>query len=778
MFRSPRQSISCRREVRLTVEPLEARCLLAANIQLTSAYLVDPALNPLTTPVHGERIYMRANWKTTDLTTQDKYVVRFWVDGVALDSALITGSPGNDLSYYWWHTGWFASPGLHSATVTVDADNTVAEVNENDNSTSFTFTPVPPQDLPEEFQLPLYGKPFKAWTIVNYVDTDPTGGVSDYRGGPYAYNGHDAWDITLPNFVPMDAGVPIYAAAPGIVTFTQDGFFDRQTSCTGSPNYVVVSHGNGWVTKYLHLAMDTVAVKVGEAVTAGQMLGLMGSSGCSSEAHLHFTVEHNGATVETSFDPNAYWVSPLPYQGDTPPLVLDYDITNYQMDTAEVKERPSAINQFPSTYGGSVYFWHRMANLRPEHHYALNWYRPDGALDASYSFDPTNVLTFGWYWWTITRTWSLPQYQGTWHVVLQIDGQELAHSTFVIGHQTVPEVRVSQGSTYILDGRTTPIDYGSIGLGQSGPARTFTIANHGYAALTVSNPVMPPGFSLVGGFPSNIAAGTSTTFTVRLDTVRAGIKFGQVRFTTTDADETLFTFNVSGVVTGAPPPAAPLITLPGPAVALINRAPAKLIAPAATLNDSDSSHFASLVVAYASGGSVDDRLGIRNEGMSSGQIGTIGNKVTFGGLPMGRFRGGIFPAPLIIAFNDKATPAAVTALLRNITFVNDALRPITARRYIRFTLVDESGIESNEPIKTVLVGPRLPPAQPPSPAPAPGGPRNVAASSASVNTSMPIVDETPKDFATVSPWHSSRKSRPVPWSLVELNLLGVDAGGL
>ena len=54
----------------------------------------------------------------------------------------------------------------------------------------------------------------------------------------------------------MDQGVKVFAAAPGVVTSVHDGEFDRHTSwVTPSPtaNYVVIDHGNNYVSFYAHL---------------------------------------------------------------------------------------------------------------------------------------------------------------------------------------------------------------------------------------------------------------------------------------------------------------------------------------------------------------------------------------------------------------------------------------------------------------------------------------------------------------------------------------------
>ncbi len=76
------------------------------------------------------------------------------------------------------------------------------------------------------FQTPIGGVPYQDWTIVNYVDLDPSPGILDFRGGNYTYDGHNAIDFTLPHFEAMDSGVPIYAALAGTVIGVEDIYPD------------------------------------------------------------------------------------------------------------------------------------------------------------------------------------------------------------------------------------------------------------------------------------------------------------------------------------------------------------------------------------------------------------------------------------------------------------------------------------------------------------------------------------------------------------------------
>lgn len=74
-------------------------------------------------------------------------------------------------------------------------------------------------------------------------------------------------------------------------------------------NYVKIKHDNGMYTFYAHLKYGSVAVKLNQRVTKGQVLGYMGNTGYSFGAHLHFEVR-NANNVQ--IDPTPYVGSDLP----------------------------------------------------------------------------------------------------------------------------------------------------------------------------------------------------------------------------------------------------------------------------------------------------------------------------------------------------------------------------------------------------------------------------------------------------------------------------------
>jgi hypothetical protein len=723
------------RRARPVVEALEGRSLLTGNLWITSAELVDASQQPITAPVIGEEVYVEAQWESSGLSSSDQYTVQFTVDGVSLESSTISGQAGANVPFNWYIGGWFAAAGSHTVTVTVDPAQTVAETTYSDNSTTFTFSPVQETTLPQKLALPIGGVPFQSWSVVNYIDVNPlVGQANDYEGGSFVYDGHDGYDFVLPDFAAMDAGMPVFAAAAGTITQVEDGNFDRQTAFNSDPaNYVDEDLGNGWEAQYLHFMMNSITVQVGQTVQAGQLLGYAGSSGNSTMAHLHFDLRHDGDLVETFYEPSTYWINPLPYQGDVPPSITDLGTTNSD-PSAEIDERPDSVTVFPSSSRWDVWYWFDVSYLDAGAQMDINWYAPDGSLIASQAFTVPGFVDHGFYEFYLTEPSSFwASEPGTWQVATFVNGTELGKTSFqVTGGAGDPTIQLDQGSAYILDDRTTPIDFGSVARGGSGPELSFTIENIGSAPLTTSGLSLPPGFVLDGAFPASIPAGSAASFTIQLASGAVGPQFGQVTFQTNDPDAPTFGFNVSGAVTGTPPDGAPQITLSGPALAIGLGSPATVLNPGATLTDSAAQGFAggTLTVSMASGGTSDDRLSILNQGNGPGQIAFNGSGVWYGYTQIGTATVTSGPAVLSIALNASATTAAVQALLDDITYQNVSTSPTTAPRYVCFSAVDGAGLASNLAIETVVNSglattiPAPPRKRPPiiTPTPTPTGP--------------------------------------------------------
>ena len=100
----------------------------------------------------------------------------------------------------------------------------------------------------------------------------PTAGASTY---------HQGIDLSAPE------GTPIYASRTGVVTAATFG--------KSAGYYVSINHGDGYSSIYMH--MTRYVVSKGQAVSAGQMIGYVGSTGVSTGPHLHFGIAYNGSYV-------------------------------------------------------------------------------------------------------------------------------------------------------------------------------------------------------------------------------------------------------------------------------------------------------------------------------------------------------------------------------------------------------------------------------------------------------------------------------------------------
>lgn len=90
---------------------------------------------------------------------------------------------------------------------------------------------------------------------------------------------HDGVDLACPY------GTPIHAAAAGRVVYA--GWYGAYGIA------VIVDHGSGWSTLYGHCTSTTVGT--GQIVSAGQVIGYVGSTGYSTGPHLHYSVRYYGS---------------------------------------------------------------------------------------------------------------------------------------------------------------------------------------------------------------------------------------------------------------------------------------------------------------------------------------------------------------------------------------------------------------------------------------------------------------------------------------------------
>ncbi len=212
------------------------------------------------------------------------------------------------------------------------------------------------------------------------------------------------------------------------------------------PNLVRIDHPGGLRTTYLHLKKGSVTVKPGDRVTAGQTIGQVGSSGKSSDPHLHFEVHSaegsnpvliagaGGDVVATLEDPERWWQTPLPYAGDVAG-VLDHGVTATEPTGETIRDRPADAGPFAprGPVGGerrTVWVWARLYGFQPDDRLEYRYRDPRGRVQTTLPFK-TTAIPFGW--WAASFELPARTDAGRWTVEATRNGRPLFTESFVVG---------------------------------------------------------------------------------------------------------------------------------------------------------------------------------------------------------------------------------------------------------------------------------------------------------------------------------------------------------
>lgn len=106
--------------------------------------------------------------------------------------------------------------------------------------------------------------------------------------GPYDYGMHNGLDMTSP-----DKNSVVVAAGDGVVV-------DMHSEGSDFGNGVVIKHADNLYSRYAHMKTGSVVVQMGQTVKAGDRIGVMGNTGRSFGAHLHFEVRTANDSSYTS----------------------------------------------------------------------------------------------------------------------------------------------------------------------------------------------------------------------------------------------------------------------------------------------------------------------------------------------------------------------------------------------------------------------------------------------------------------------------------------------
>jgi murein DD-endopeptidase MepM/ murein hydrolase activator NlpD len=236
------------------------------------------------------------------------------------------------------------------------------------------------------------------YVITNQVDVDNTSGIKDYNCGTRTYNGHRGTDI-VPEpypFYKMDNNqVEVIAAASGTIIAKNDGLIDKNCVTGASSyqgNYIVIQHSDGSRTLYYHMKKNSLTSKIiGQSITTGEFLGIVGSSGSSNIPHLHFEVWSSSSSSSLN-DPFAgtcntlnaasWWAVQKPY---TEPEIIKLQINSIApvLTSCPTTETSNELSDFAS--GGTARFYRWIRDDLPMTVSSMKILNSDGSVFDSWT---------------------------------------------------------------------------------------------------------------------------------------------------------------------------------------------------------------------------------------------------------------------------------------------------------------------------------------------------------------------------------------------------------
>ncbi len=274
--------------------------------------------------------------------------------------------------------------------------------------------PLPPPSAPApdgppvtvRFRWPLLAQDWQH--SFNYVDLDPSGAIKDWNCQGITYDTHLGNDVMIRDFVEMDEGRFVVAAAAGEVVRVEDGYFDRAAGVggTGPNNFVYVRHDDGSTGLYLHHRKWSALVGAGERVFEGQPLALVGSSGFSSDPHVHFEVADADGTVQEPFSGPcrtgaSLWKPPQPGHTLANTMnVYSAGMTIFTPDLNTIKERyPDVTRVEQNPAANAFFFWHRNTDIHAGDVSRVVFRKPDGTVYDDNSYTWTAAAAYDWLYW-------------------------------------------------------------------------------------------------------------------------------------------------------------------------------------------------------------------------------------------------------------------------------------------------------------------------------------------------------------------------------------------
>ncbi len=280
--------------------------------------------------------------------------------------------------------------------------------------------------------------------ISNFVDLDPINPnyLLDWNCGERTYDlpgyNHGGIDIFLWPFsqnMQQDGQVEIIAAADGIIIGKDNGNFDKNCSMgSGNWNAVYVGNNDGTICWYGHMKNNSLTSKaIGLTVTAGEYLGLVGSSGQSTGPHLHFETHSSTSEVlepyEGPCNANAsLWANQKPYIEPTINALLTHHAPPEfpPCPQLEVKNTRDTFLLGATTIFAAYY--HDQTNANATVYTIL---KPDNTVFNTWNHTSNSSYYTASYWFWTQVLSSNPADMGAWTYRATYEGNTVEHKFYL-----------------------------------------------------------------------------------------------------------------------------------------------------------------------------------------------------------------------------------------------------------------------------------------------------------------------------------------------------------
>ncbi|MGF1533822.1 MAG: M23 family metallopeptidase [Bernardetiaceae bacterium] len=287
------------------------------------------------------------------------------------------------------------------------------------------------------FVSPVEGRYGEDFFIVHYVDWEWEG-IGDYQCGKKTYDGHQGTDFILKDFAQMDAGVAVRAVRAGRVIAVLDTLFDRNKRINNGQlgNFIAIAHDQRLFTYYAHLKQHSAGVSLGDWVVAGQYLGQVGSSGNSTDPHLHFELWYDSTTLIDPFGGgpcgNAFDYFDGQFGYDSSFRVYQTGLLNFMPTLDTLRESPPTQRIFVEGQDSLIAFWVHLQGIRLGDTLRLAVYTEDQQMPFFSQVHPIDSPHWYFRWWASVP---LPSVSG--RFVFSRNGVVEATQSFEIQSQTI-----------------------------------------------------------------------------------------------------------------------------------------------------------------------------------------------------------------------------------------------------------------------------------------------------------------------------------------------------